>query len=87
MSKSTITVTREFDGYFVKVVAVYNESHDGWDCTSYARHGKRLNHRNPYETGNDVWATIQDMIDLEIEDQKSEHAFNAGPFSTAQSEG
>ena len=81
----TIDVRRDSDGFKLRVVATYDDAADGWTCKTYDGFGSTLDKRGPKETGNDVWLTIEDMIDLALDECRQREACNAGPFSSAQS--
>jgi hypothetical protein len=78
-----IIIKRIIDGYTIKAVAHYLPTEDGWECR--VKEGAVwVEARDPDETGNDVWATLVDMIDLALETARQRDAMNAGPFSSAQ---
>ena len=63
-----ILITRHIDGQQIIARAAYNPEVDGWNCTAYT--AGALDHekerRGPDQTGNDVWATLLDMIELQL---------------------
>ena len=85
-SNNTITIRRCIDGYEVRAVARYDEADDGWICNVYeGNHGAPpVDTRNVDQTGNDVWATLVDMIDFALSDARARDREIAGPFSNAQ---
>jgi len=83
-SQNTIAVARRVDGFAVICEARYLPAEDGWECRVRCNHGRWIETRGPDEVGNDVWATVLDMIDLALDDARREAAFVAGPYSTAQ---
>ncbi len=82
---NTIKITRKIDGITVTARATYREFVDGWDCTvRQDLKGPIIERRGSV---SDAPLELWDMIELAIEDKRSELAFNARPFSTAQSRG
>lgn len=86
LNNTDIVVIRQIDGFTIRVHATYIPSVDGWECRVKEGHlsSPWIDTRGPDETGNDVWATIIDMIDLALSTAQSRERFNAGPYSSAQ---
>lgn len=66
--QNSIRIEYRIDGFFIRATATYDESVDGW--TSYCKevggpYDQEI--RGPDETGNDVPATLWDMIDLALD--------------------
>ncbi len=61
-----ITINRTIDGQQILAHAVYNPDVDGWNCTVRRAGSLKNEHRDPDQTGNDVWVTLVDMIELQI---------------------
>lgn len=65
--ENSIKIDRRVDGFFIHATAIYDEDADGWDCAVREVNGPwDAYKRNPDETGNNVFATLQDMIDLAL---------------------
>ena len=84
MGKSTWVLHREIDGFKAVAKATWSDETNTFDCVvgETLATARRCDNR---ETGCNPVDELVDMIECEIEDQKSREAFNAGPFSTALS--
>lgn len=83
MSKNVLTVTWERDGFKAKARATFDASvPGGWRCELLAPHEAPDNRETsgPFDE-------LRDMLDWELDAQRQRNAFNAGPYSTAQSRG
>jgi len=69
MGKNFIRLEQSIDGLMVTARADYHPHPvDGWDCL--VRCGQYKEYRTPNQTGNDVWSTLHDMIDLAVFDAR-----------------
>jgi hypothetical protein len=79
---ATITMTMERDGFTAKAKATYDrDAEGGWWC-------ELLNPcaRPDVRESSDAVVELHDILECELDARESEHAFNAGPYSTTQTE-
>lgn len=63
---NSIVIERRVDGKRIVARANYRPDLDGWVSTVARKGGRTIETRDPDQTGNDVWATLIDMIDLTV---------------------
>lgn len=76
-----IEIKCSIDGY--KIAATGRRTPEGdWDC--FSNTDGAICRREGVDRDQDIVDALMDMIDYALADRRSEDAFIAGPFSTAQ---